>query len=262
MTILEYCIIGAVVGAVVSIFISVFKGKKKAKPQKTSKPAEQPKAEEKPAEPDRSFKIAKKSRLSRVSKKALETNARTARVEKVFERTPPMPSTQQTDVYVSPLDAQSEQLLQSLEGVETSGRKVVSFQELKNQAKPITEEVVVDDTEEYSSAKYLSSGRAGEITGDYSGIHLGRVKTKPTPKRDNIKIEAEPIRDFNGEAVDFKALFNNRRLRDHNMFDTQDLPQHEAADKDEFDLNDAVVADAILHPRYQQKKIKHSRFKK
>ena len=137
MTILEYCIIGAVVGAVVSIFISVFKGKKKTKPQKTSKPAEQPKAEEKPAEPDRSFKIAKKSRLSRVSKKALETNARTARVEKVFERTPPMPSTQQTDVYVSPLDAQSEQLLQSLEGVETSGRKVVSFKELKSQAKPI-----------------------------------------------------------------------------------------------------------------------------
>lgn len=273
MGIIEYTIIGALAGACVWLVATIFKGKnaKKAIKAKQEKPKEEPKKEEeKKTEPDRSFKIVKKSRLSRVSKKALETNARTATIEKVFERTPPMPTQTNQDIYVEPLEPASQQLLDALEGVDAQNRKVVSIGELKRQAGQSAQDIYTsyypDPTEEYSSEKYLSKGRAGEVTGEYTGIHLGSGKRsytnpKAVPDFDKAKLTDDNVMDIEQllgkDAVDKSAPWGMQR----NPFMRQ--PEfYQEQSSDDIDFSDVVVAEALLNPKFKQKKQKHVRFKK
>lgn len=264
MGILEYLLIGVAGLVVIWVLSKLLKKKKKAKKatkeQAPEQKKEEPKEEPKP-EPDRSFKIAKKSRLSRVSKKALETNSRTATVEKVFERTPPMPSSTQTDVYVEPLEPESQQLLDSLSSVETTDRKVISVKELKQHIQPKDKSPNTDyypsDEEEYSSARYISSGRAGEITGQYTGIHLGSSKPQTTKPQHKGTLDNTVVVD-DDEDIDFEKLFDSGMFgsssftaMERNGFKNLEQPKPDKSD--DIDFNDMVVAEAMLNPKYKKK---------
>ena len=263
MGVIEFVILGAIALACVALFFALLKGKKqpKAKNEKPAEPKKESPKEEKPQELDRSFKIAKKERLSRVSKKALETNARTATIEKVFERTPPMPSQTDADVYVEKLDPASEELLKTLQNVDSSNRKVVSFKELKDQAKILSASDNNDIQEEYSSAKYISRSSAGAIQGNYTGVHLGRAR--PSKQSERLDIKEDVTED---DIVDFKTMFERARLERSGF-----MPMGRASSFNEqsqdivdenIDFSDVVVADAIMNPKYKQKHQKHVRFKK
>lgn len=272
MGILEYLIIAAAGLVILWVLSKLLKKKKKSKKttkEQSSVPKkEEPKKEEPKPEPDRSFKIAKKSRLSRVSKKALETNSRTATVEKVFERTPPMPTDIQTDVYVEPLEPESQQLLDALSGVEASNRKVISVKELKQRIKPAESLQNTDyypsDDEEYSSAKYISSGRAGEITGQYTGIHLGSAKhksSKPQPKGFG---DSKVLVDDEDDDIDFEKLFDNGMFGSNSFSAIErggfkNLEQPKPDKSDDIDFNDMVVAEAMLNPKYKKKSRLHKK---
>ena len=153
MGMIEYLIIAAGIGGVMLIILTTKKKTKKTKPAKSiEKPAETQKQETPTQKESPSFKIVKKSRLSRVSKKALQTNARTATVEKVFERTLPMPTEENKNVYIDPLEPSHEELLRQLENIEAPSRKVVSLKDLKQE---LTAQEHFEQ-EEYSSLRVPS----------------------------------------------------------------------------------------------------------
>ncbi len=256
------CVVGSLIALIKA---GLFKRKKKAKKQEEPAKAkpDQPKTEEK-KEPkenlDRSFKIARKSKLSRVSKKALETNARTATIERVFERTPFVPQESNKDVYVQPLEAQTEEFYQAVKELDAEGRKIVSLGELKKQTEKaeqnIIEEVDENNPEEYSSIKYLSSGRAGEITGEYSGVHLGRPKPSGSePNKQNFAKDNNFESNEDVEQEIQKIINRSKRTpkgfgSNFGYLEEPEIPEQK--DNDDIDFSDAVVAEAILNPKYKQ----------
>ena len=156
MDTIAYIIIGAcIIGCFVALCkAGLFKKKKKAK--KETKKAEPAKKEEpKKEEPkDRSFKVAKKSKLTRVRKKALETNARTATIERVFERTPPKSLETQEILVEQPMEESNRELLEELKSAQTD-QKVVSIAELKRklreQRQQQQEQAIVEEEEQSNS---------------------------------------------------------------------------------------------------------------
>ncbi len=185
-----------------TFFVKLVKHSIKKKDKSSAKQQSKPTETAKP-KPDE-FKISKKSRLSKVSKKALKVDSRSATVEPVFARTPPSAQTTQSkDIEVDQrLTAESEKFIEQFGSAKTGERKVVSFADIKKEqaaaaasAKTAPKEadtLAIDDYEkEWSSGQTLqqnlwSSTQArnftehikpddfyGHFTGSYSGIKVG-----------------------------------------------------------------------------------------
>lgn len=229
---LEICIIAIVaLGCVVAVYKAA--NKKKKTKVKENKPAktEPPKA---PAEkqPDRTFKIEKKERVTKISKNALTTNSRTAQVEKVFTR-------------------------------EEASDKSVLIDDVQSDSEPL--QTIAKSSNQVQ--KNMSSGNAGYFNGDYNGIHLGAKRpndggqTQLSAQQDSMgknetqKNQEDLIDKFTSidnllgrikrnRMPEDKPLSNNLDFR--KMFEENDSPQ-----KPEIDFNTLVEADAILNPKYK-----------
>ena len=232
----------------------MFKKRKKPEQKKVEKPKEskpeEVKKEEQPAK-DRSFNIVKKSRLSRISKKALSTDSRTGTVERVFALTPEAPK--QEHVYIDSLEQQNEELLQAVKDVDTEGKKVVSITELKQKAEHQTA-VEECDTNETVVAEKTD---AGFVSGNYWGVHIGSSK-RPSVEKNNIEQEQS-----DEETISLNARFKNLFKRG-TEFGTPGIDRfrrpgatediNEEDEDDGINLNDIIIADAILNPKYKKKK--------
>lgn len=227
---LEICIIiGVVLGCVVAVVKASGKKKKtKTKETKATK-TEQPKKEEAPQK-DRSFKIEKNGRLTRVSKNALTTNSRTAQVEKVFAREP------ETDksVYIS-----------DKSGTETPAQVVETASDIGN------------------TIKNMSTGNAGYLNGDYNGIHLGgRASYSQTTSQSRVREDDRPD-NKNKTAGDFAkveeliAKLKRNSISTGNLLTAEDFgainKSVNSLDKKQSDIDfDLMVeTDAILNPKYK-----------
>ena len=223
--------------------------KNEAKPQQPK--AEEPKKEEKP-EKDRSFNIVKKSRLSRVSKKALSTNSRTGTVERVFERTPEAPK--EEPVIIDVLEQHNEDLLQSVKDVEIEGKKVVSITELMQKAEEKVESAAV---EKYSEPVKEKTD-AGFVSGDYFGIHIGSSKRQPIIKAEKdepIEPVSEKINELNSEFGNIFKRGTELGISGLDRFKNFNKPaDNNDGEEDPLDLNNIIIADAILNPKYKNKK--------
>jgi len=162
-------IIVASVGFVIA-FASIWFVRKKKKapkvqPQKETAKEEPAKTDEKK---DRNFKIVRKTKGARVSRKALDTNARTAQVERVFEKTeieqPEPPATQEQ------LSDDNEELIEAIGSLDKTETSVVSIGELtktfdreSNRLTDVEHSKLKDDddqiTEEFDGEAFLSSIR-------------------------------------------------------------------------------------------------------
>lgn len=85
--------VGIIVGVVFGILFAIIKATKKNKKKKaaTKSLKVDDKAKSEPAKADTLFKIERKGKVGKVSKKALQTNSRTATIEKVFAKQPNSP---------------------------------------------------------------------------------------------------------------------------------------------------------------------------
>lgn len=225
-------IVAVVLGCIVAIYKAVGT-KKKSKKKDEKKDKTQPQKKEELAQPDRSFKIEKKERLTKVSRNAVNTNSRTAQIEKVFAREP------ETD-------------------------KSILIDDVNHQ-----EEVDAEPIQVKPDKKNMSNGGAGYFVGDYSGIHLGRKPYSPannsgdvgddpnTKRDDNASNEnADIIDNFTTVENLIKQMRDNRAnsrnpsiRRSSNSADERD-PTAEASPSTDFDLNQMVEANAILNPKY------------
>ena len=250
MGVLEYVIIAICI--LLSLFVLYKSGlfkKKKSKKKKAEKPSESKpvkKEEPKPEPADRSFKIQKKSKLSRISKKALQTNARTGTVERVFERTPSMPETQEQDVYVDVLKQEDEELIETIKDIEVGDKKIITLRELRQKVAEAKKEQPQDEIPvQEKKEKLISQGKAGEVTGEYVGVHLGSCK----PTEDKKPSNPEEPRSTNNDDIDLEELMQLEMLSSFRR-PVKEEPQK----KDEIDFSDAVVAEAILNPKFKNKK--------
>ena len=252
-----YFIVGGMcLGIIIALCqAGMFKKRKKPEQKKVEKPKEtkpeEVKKEEQPAK-DRSFNIVKKSRLSRISKKALSTDSRTGTVERVFALTPEVP--QEEHVYIDSLEQQNEELLQAVKDVDTEGKKVVSITELKQKAEQQTA-VEECDTNETVVAEKTD---AGFVSGNYFGVHIGSSKRARVEK---INIDQEHLDEE--ETISLNARFKNLFKRGTDLAvqgsdrfrrpgATEDI--NEEDEDDGINLNDIIIADAILNPKYKKKK--------
>ena len=109
-----------------------------SKKKKKSKPAEQKKTtktEQKEEKKDTTFKIAKKDKSVKISKKAIKNNARSGMVERVYEKTYEPDKDDDSNMFIEiPLGKQSEDIYKEYQDFEDAGKKkVVSLGELKRQ---------------------------------------------------------------------------------------------------------------------------------
>lgn len=270
MEIVVYIISG--VCGVLAIYAVVKAGLFKRKKKSNAKPQEKPKdagAEiQKPAA-DTGFKVTKKERLTRVSKKALQTDSRTATVERVFAKTKEDENADGGEIQISQkLSREDEDLISAIEQINTEERKVVSLDELKkqsevNKAVDLAQEKLEAEgikTIDGENKKRTSSGRAGEVTGEYSGISIGRKGTSFSPKKTDATQKVEK-KDDDDDELDFDNLFKNRSpfmdpefnpFRNRNRFFGHPEPVEKEKPK-KFDLGDAVQAEAILNPKFKNK---------
>lgn len=249
MDTIAYIIIGAcIIGCFVALCkAGLFKKKKKAK--KETKKAEPVKKEEpKKEEPkDRSFKVAKKSKLTRVRKKALETNARTATIERVFERTPPKSLETQEILVEQPMEESNRELLEELKSAQTD-EKVVSIAELKRklreQRQQQQEQAIVEEEEQSNIVD------AGQTSGEYFGVHIGAGKSKIQRNQASeiVSLIQPSPKPSNPQMPSFEELFNKSMGTRFGPKPAAPKVQEEA----EIDYSDAVIAEAILNPKYKQ----------
>lgn len=265
MEIIEILIIGLVAVFLIAILATMFSGKRQKKPKKSKIERTLSKGEEKPAQEsakqDRTFNIVKKGRLSRISKKALQTNARSATVERVFERTPPMTQTAQEDIYIDPLNPESEKLLKEYESINFGKEKVVSFKELKLRAQEA--ETISQTDEEYSSANFITSRNQSGKTGVYGQFHVGDHKSTSfdlnEDSKDNLSLKEQSFMEFVEKRRKEKSELAALKLSSFSDVIDQESQTQETLSGD-IDYSDVVIAEALLNPKYKQ--IKNNKPKK
>lgn len=185
-------IVGAVCLVAVFVGILLVKRKKmaKAKPDATTQPE--------PIKKDEDFKIARKSKTARVSKKALESDSRSARVERVFERE--SDNQAEAEVQVDDLDKDSKALVDAISTVASEGRKVVSIGELARQAK-------IDETGDVEQTL-----KGQEITPSASSEKLEEEFDAPSflaglrAERNQSNVHEKP-KDF-ADVIEMDAILN------------------------------------------------------
>ncbi len=284
MEIIVYILLGlaGVMIVVALVKAGIFKKKKKNDNKNQDKKAESKPQEKSKAEQDTGFKISKKERLTKINKKALETDSRTATVERVYAKTPDKEQDDKPVIEINQrLSPADEDLVSAISQINTEERKVVSLGELKKQKQAMEQhEAEVKAAEEKLKAegmpikegKRMSTGRAGEVTGLYSGISIGgksnkkeetKSQTSEIPETDKKKtLEQEIDDDFFGNSPFSDMPFGGNPFNspfgrspfddDFNPFNrnrTKPEPQH----KKKFDIVDAVQAEAILNPKFKDK---------
>lgn len=217
IVIVVICCIVAVVA--LSFASAILKRRKKQKASAKAAQKAEPSGESKPQEAEshepEQFKITKKARLSRISRKALKSDSRTVgtpTIEPVYARTPDAPEASGEVVVDQHLSVESEQFLQAVGGANTDGRQVVSLGELKK------EQLAASTGEQASQAngepqeEAWSSGQGlkkdlwssmnardlnispivnddfyGHFTGNYTGIKVGAEVKQPVETRKDQK---------------------------------------------------------------------------
>ena len=194
MSISYILIIVSAIGFLIALAsVLIIKKKKTAKP----KPAKiEPQSE--PQKKDESFRIARKSKNARVSKKALESDSRSAKIERVFEREPD--NQPEAEVQVDELDEENEALVDAISSIESDGRKVVSIGELVRETK-IDE---AQQTEQQAETREIApSAESEKVETEFDGAaFLAGLRAE----RNKPNVQEKP-RDF-ADVIEMDAILN------------------------------------------------------
>ncbi|MBQ8468254.1 MAG: hypothetical protein IJ542_00680 [Clostridia bacterium] len=221
MDIGKIMIIVAAVGFVILFATIIFvsgKSKKNKKKVEATKKQEAPKVQ--PNEPekkeDNSFKVSRANKNSRVSRKALKNNSRTATIEKVYQREPETAEAN-SDVEIQLPTEYDEDFTQAVSQVRSEGRKVVAIGDLikAEEVKPISHE---DNLEEED---------------------LPNRAPLDVDLRERFPIDSLP----NLEEI-------RRRVESRNRQQTMLKPD----DKQGINMEEVVKTDAIMNPKFKNKK--------
>lgn len=203
---------------------------------------------------DDEFKVTKIGRFSRVSKKALSTDSRTATIERVYEKTP---EKEPTDQIINPmaLSKESEELIDTINQIEKDDSKVISIGELQKNAEEL-EMAEENATHESNIEENKSNIR-------YSGIGIGMdksnvnnsVNTEIGDNTQSINSEMETIRN---------RVFGNQTPGGLNNFDFPPrfrtsapfAPNTSSTSSEETDYNKLIESEAILNPKFKKNKNK------
>ena len=218
MDIGKILIIVASVGLAIAFATILFAGGKskknkkkveKLKEETSPKPAPEPKPKE-----DDAFKVSRDGKSSRVSRKALKRDSRTATVEKVYEREHQEP-VQQSDVEVQMPDGYDKDFTDAVEQVSADGKKkkVVSIAALiKNDEVPKNTASEVPDLPERA----------------------------PLDNDDDFSIDDLPSID------EIRERISNRKR--------QNQPPEKPLDNKGGDLSEMIEIDAIMNPKFKNTK--------
>ena len=238
-------ILGSISLFIIVVSWGVFSFKKKKEKQDDTPVMEAPEPE--PVKQDDEFKVTKVGRFSRVSKKALESDSRTATIERVYEKTP---EKEPTDQFINPmsLSQESEELLDSINQLEKDDAKVVSIGELQksvDEAEKV-EPVVVPETQP----------KTKETKFRYSyGLTAAQSQTEQQSPSDsqtmNDEMESIKNRIFGGSAPN---SFNNFDLPPR--FRNSGSMPNATPKTEEYNYNDMIESEVILNPKFKNKKNK------
>jgi len=261
-------IIVAVIGGVIILASLFFSngGKKKGKKSKKAEPAQEKKVEEKPK--DTTFKISKKERVTKISKKSIEADSRTATVERVFERTPEQPESVNTNIEI-PLSPEAEAYERELSKVKADDRKVVSFGELQKQAEEMEKNEAERIAEEERLATELSIKPRAHyardysslerynpeyLLGEYTGFGVGNSSERASIEEIQQKADKE-IDEGNQKFEDqLRDSFEKLGLRRTNPFEDSFAQKREEPIADDY--SSMVEHEAILNAKYKRNKKK------
>ena len=230
--------------------------KKKTKKEEPNKKEESKKVENpesKTEKIDDQFKVTKLGRFSRISKKALTSDSRTATVERVYEKTPDKEPEDQI-INPMPLSQESEELIDSLNQIDKTESGVVSIGELQKEAEAldrseatiVEEPVPAEDTNNFNSR--------------YSGIGIGMNRSKaiqnPSEQsnlQNSVHSEMESIKN---------RIFGNQNPAAINSFDmpprfrTNSGLANSAPKTEDINYSDMIESEVILNPKFKNRKNK------